>query len=66
MIKSYTEKKDFLEELFSTITKTKNNQLNIDINSYIKYEINKVFQIKIMKMKNDFVTIFFNNKTNSF
>ena len=25
MIKSYPEKKDFLEELFSTITKTKNN-----------------------------------------
>ena len=26
MIKSYPEKKDFLEELFSTITKTKRNE----------------------------------------
>lgn len=45
------------------ITKTKNNQLKIDINAYTKYEINKDFQIKIMKMKNDFVTIFFNERT---
>jgi tRNA(Ile)-lysidine synthetase-like protein len=51
-----------LNGLIELITKTKNNQLKIDINAYTKYEINKEFQIKIMKMKDNFVTIFFNNR----
>jgi tRNA(Ile)-lysidine synthetase-like protein len=59
-IRSTTRSLNGFNEL---ITKTKNNQLKIDINAYTKYEINKDFQIKIMKMKNDFVTIFFNERT---
>ena len=51
-----------LNGLIEQITKIKNNQLKIDINAFVKYEINKDFQFKMMKMKNEFITIFFNNR----
>lgn len=51
-----------LNGLIEQITKIKNNQLKIDINAFVKYEIHKDFQIKIMKMKNEIITIFLNNR----
>jgi tRNA(Ile)-lysidine synthetase-like protein len=48
-----------LEGLVNLFDKIKNNNVKIDINACIKYEINKEYQFKLMKMKGETVTIFF-------
>jgi tRNA(Ile)-lysidine synthetase-like protein len=51
-----------LDGLVKIFSKLKKDQLKIDINACIKYEINKKYQFKLMKMKNKMVTIFFNRR----
>ena len=51
-----------LDGLVNLFLKLKNKQLKIDINAYMKYEVNKSYQIKLMRMKDEFVTIFFNSR----
>lgn len=52
-----------LDGLINIFSKLKNNQLKIDINACIKYEVNKYYQFKLMKLKDGIVTIFFNKRT---
>lgn len=51
-----------LDGYIDFIKKIKDDKNKIDINSCIRYEINKDYQIKIMKIKDENVNIFFNNK----
>jgi tRNA(Ile)-lysidine synthase len=48
-----------LDGLINTISKLKNNKLKLDINACVKYEINKDYQFKLMRLKDQMVTIFF-------
>ena len=52
-----------LDGLINIFSKLKNNQLKIDINACIKYEVNKYYQFKLMKLKDGIVTIFFYKRT---
>ena len=51
-----------LDGLINIFLKLKNNRLKIDVNACVKYEINKDYQFKLMKMKDGMITIFFNMK----
>ena len=51
-----------LDGLVSLFSKLKNDLLKIDVNACVKYEINKNYQFKLMKMKEGKVTIFLNKK----
>lgn len=51
-----------LDGLVNLLNKLINDKLKIDINAPIKYELNKFYQLKLMKMKDGMARIFLYNK----
>ena len=51
-----------LDGLMIFIGRYKNNKIKMDINTFINYELNKVYQVRLIKMKDDKVTIFINKR----
>jgi hypothetical protein len=66
--KKLFEKKNFrvttksLEGFIELINKIKENKINVDINAFVNYELNKTLQIRIKKLKENKIEIYFKKR----